>query len=142
MISTLRVLAVVGAIIGIAGCAQPLVTDIPQPQLMAAPVAVYSQQEVGAMAQALAKYTTANAKALSAYRPVEDSGSVIAAGVLQGQSYRPGTALLRELGYLSFDAPDVDAWIDPPPAGCIPGRCTFVTHIRTVQTNLIIPVEY
>ncbi len=114
----------------------------PQPQLVNAPVALYSKEETMAMSKALVSYIQENAEALAKYRPVVVGGTVLQPGTLFGQSYNPGTALLRQLGYLSFHAPGVQAWMDPAPAGCIQGLCTFTAYLVTSQGKYLIPVEW
>lgn len=137
-------LLLVASILALAGCAQTR-THVPlseQPQLLAAPRAVYSAVELQAIQKAMTLYIKENGAQLSQYRPVVVQGTVLKAGTLEGQSYRPGTAMLRQLGYLPFDAPDVQAWIDPAPSGCIRGRCTFVGHLEMSQGKYDIPVDY
>lgn len=139
---TALVLASVAA--GLSGCAQNpnRVAATTQPQLLAVPRAVYTPAEMQAMQTALGQYIKDNGANLSKYRPVVVGGTILSVGTLEGQSFRPGTAMLRQLGYLAFDAPDVQAWIDPAPAGCIRGRCTFIAHLVTSRQNLIVPVDY
>lgn len=129
---------------GLAGCAQDAnrVSAMNQPQLVAVPRAMYTEGELQAMQTALSQYVRDNGASLSKYRPVVVSGTVLPVGTLEGQSFRPGTAMLRQLGYLAFDAPDVQAWIEPAPAGCIRGRCTFVAHLVTAQKKYVVPVDY
>lgn len=129
---------------GLLGCAQDAnrFSAMDQPQLLAAPRAVYTSNEIQAMQVALTQYIKDNGASLSKYRPVVVGGTILPAGTLEGQSFRPGTSMLRQLGYLAFDAPDVQTWIDPAPAGCIRGRCTFIAYLVTSRQNLIIPVDY
>ena len=129
---------------GLSGCAQNpnRVSAMQQPQLLAAPRAVYSVAELQAMQIAVTQYVKDNGASLAASRPVVAGGTILPAGNLEGQSYRPGTAMLRQLGYLAFDAPDVQIWIDPAPVGCIRKSCTFIARLVTSRQNLIIPVDY
>lgn len=139
------ILASLVAVTGLVGCAAQdanRLSAMNQPQLVAAPRAVYSQGELEAIQLAVTQYIKDNGANLSKYRPVVVSGTILPAGSLEGQSYRPGTAMLRQLGYLPFDAPDVQLWIDPAPAGCVRGRCTFVAHLVTSKKQYTIPVDY
>lgn len=138
------VMTAVILVAGLTGCAQNAnrVSAMDQPQLLPDVRAMYSPGEVQAMHIALAQYIKDNGSGLAQYRPVVVSGTVLPAGILEGQSYRPGTALLRQLGYLAFDAPGVQAWIDPAPAGCVRGRCAFVGHLVMAQGHFIVPVDY
>ena len=130
--------------VSLAGCAQDpnRVAAMNQPQLLAAPRAVYSTGELQAIQVALSQYVRDNGANLSKYRPVMVSGTILSVGTLEGQSYRPGTAMLRQLGYLAFDAPDVQVWLDPAPAGCIRGRCTFLGYVITANQQFVVPVDY
>ena len=135
---------VLASLVSLSGCAQNpnRLSAMDQPQLVAAPRAVYSTAELQAMQIAVMQYVKDNGASLSKYRPVVVGGTILPAGTLEGQSFRPGTAMLRQLGYLPFDAPDVQLWIDPAPAGCIQKSCTFVAHIITSRQRLIVPVDY
>ena len=134
-------LVVVGTL---SGCAQSSKREVvmAQPQLLVAPRAVYSLAEMQAMQLAITQYAKDNGANLARYRPVVVGGTVLPVGTLEGQSYRPGVAMLRQLGYLAFDAPDVQIWLDPAPSGCIRGSCTFVGHIVTSQKQFLVPVDY
>lgn len=114
----------------------------PQPQLVQVPVPLYSKEETMAMSQSLEKYIQDNAEALAKYRPVVAGGTVLLPGTALGQSYNPGTAMLRQLGYLSFHAPGVQAWLDPAPPGCLQGFCTFTAYLVTAQGKYLVPVEW
>ena len=145
----MRALAVTALVLaslaaGLSGCAQNRnrVSAMEQPQLLAAPRAVYSSAELQAMQIAVTQYVKDNGANLSKYRPVVVGGTILPVGTLEGQSFRPGSAMLRQLGYLAFDAPDVQIWIDPAPAGCIRKSCTFVAHLVTSRQNILIPVDY
>ena len=131
-------------LVGLAGCAQSSnrTSVLEQPQLLAVPRAVYSDNEYQAMQVALTQYVQDNGANLSKYRPVVVRGTILPAGTLEGQSYRPGSAMLRQLGYLAFDAPDVQIWIDAAPAGCVRGRCTFVGHIQSSKKQFVVPIDY
>ena len=48
----------------------------PQPQLVNAPVALYSKEETMAMSKALVSYIQENAEALAKYRPVVVGGTL------------------------------------------------------------------
>ena len=113
-----------------------------QPQLQASAPLVYSRDELMAILVAQEKYVRIHQKALSSYRPVVVFGKELPAGVRLGQSYRPGTAMLRQLGFLSFDAPGVDVWVDVPQVGCSPGRCAILTHVRFNDLLLTKPGDY
>lgn len=128
----------------LAGCAQDAnrVAAMNQPRLLVAPRAVYSFNELQAMQAALSQYIRDNVENLSKYRPVVVSGTVLPVGALEGQSFRPGAAMLRQLGYLAFDAPDVQIWIESPPADCIRGRCTLVGNVVTASQQFLVPVDY
>lgn len=112
------------------------------PTPLATPSFVYNASQVGDIQKAIARYIAQHAEPLSKHRPILVQGTIIPVGNVEGHTYRPGTAVLRQLGYLSFEAPDVKVWIDPVPAGCIRSSCTFLANIVTPQQAYLVAVDY